>query len=181
MQSVAAGIKRIEAKAGPAALQDLLSQRSILQSACNALHVNEKDLPTRVMHLQNENTSLEQSNAMLMRSALSLHQPAFVITTGEEKELRVYEVDSTLPDEYVVKLAARLKEEATETNRLILHNKSFTLLCGKEMDKEEMEKMKLAIFEVGKGGKGGGKKGIVKGNCNQSLNGKESQFRGLKW
>lgn len=134
--------------------------------------------------MQNENASLEQSNAMLMRSALSLHQPAFVITAGEEKEkeeLRVYEVDSTLPEEYVVKLAARLKEEAMETNRLILHNKSFTLLCGKEMGKEEMEKMKKGIFEVGKGGKGGGKKGIVKGSCNQSLNGKESQFRELKW
>ena len=31
----------------------------------------------------------------------------------------------------------------------------------------------------GKGGKGGGKKGLIKGSCNQSLNNKESLFREL--
>ena len=86
-----------------------------------------------------------------MRSALVSHQPAFVVkSTAREKagELRVYEVDGTMPEEYVTKLVARLKEDAEDVNRLVVHNKNFTLLCGKEMKKEEVEVLKNAIFEV---------------------------------
>ena len=118
---------------------------------CSALHVSEKEVPLRVAQLQKEVSALQTSNALLMRSALISHQPAFVVKSATRQkagELRVYEVDGTMPEEYVTKLVARLKEDADDMNRLIVHNKNFTLLCGKEMKKEEIELLKNAIFEV---------------------------------
>ena len=40
------------------------------------------------------------------------------------------------------------KKETAEANCLILHNKSFTLLCRKGVREEDAERMKQSIFSV---------------------------------
>lgn len=62
--------------------------------------------------------------------------------------LHVFEVPAEMPTEYVTRLMNRLKKETAEANCLILHNKSFTLLCRKGVHEEDAERMKQSIFSV---------------------------------
>lgn len=60
----------------------------------------------------------------------------------------MFEVPAEMPTDYVARLMNRLKKEVAEANCLILHNKSFTLLCRKGVRDEEVEHMKQSIFSV---------------------------------
>lgn len=68
---------------------------------------------------------------------------------AREGDLQVYEVEPTFPEEYVSKLMNRLKGEMIDTNRLIIHNRSFVLLCKKDLDASEEAKLKEWILAVG--------------------------------
>ena len=57
--------------------------------------------------------------------------------------------------------------------QLFVQSKSFTLVCN---DDQLREKLKSLLFQVGEGGKGGGKKGILKGVCNASLVNKKQEM-----
>lgn len=150
IQSVAAGIKRIEAKAGMAASDWLLTQHSMLRDVCKVLNCSEMEVAKQVTSLKKETTELGTMNSLLMRSAICSHTPAFIVSRDEKVgDLRVYEVEPNLPEEYVSKLMARLKEEANETNQLIVHNRSFVLLCKKGLNSSEEAKLKELILSVG--------------------------------
>ncbi|WP_417449604.1 alanine--tRNA ligase [Kordiimonas sp.] len=58
--AVSAGVRRIEALTGAAALEYLLTQQKILKEAASSLKVTPVDLPERVIALQNERKSLEK-------------------------------------------------------------------------------------------------------------------------
>ena len=61
----------------------------------------------------------------------------------------MFEVAAEMPADVVTRLMNRLKKETAEASYLILHNKSFTLLCKKGLGDEETERMKQCIFSVG--------------------------------
>ena len=151
IQSVAAGIKRIEAKAGKAAIDWLLEQHHILKDVCRVMNSGEQDVGSQVMRLKKESSELSIMNSLLMRSSIDSHSPSFVISReGEKGDLQVYEVDPTFPEEYVTKLMNRLKGETTNANRLIVHNRSFVLICKKDLDASEETQLKEWILTVGK-------------------------------
>lgn len=70
MQSVSAGIKRIEARAGKAGIDELLKNRESLQKVSQLLKVNEDAVVRRVESLVKENSELEEKNRGNMRMAL---------------------------------------------------------------------------------------------------------------
>ena len=150
IQSVAAGIKRIEAKAGKAASDWLLEQHHMLKDVCRIMNSGEQEVATQIMRLKKESSELSVMNSLLMRSSIASHSPSFVVSRdAREGDLQVYEVEPTFPEEYVSKLMNRLKGEMIDTNRLIIHSRSFVLLCKKDLDASEEAKLKEWILAVG--------------------------------
>lgn len=70
MQSVSAGIKRIEAKAGRAGIDALMKNRESLQEVSRLLKVNEDAVVKRVASVVKENGELEKKNRGYLRMAL---------------------------------------------------------------------------------------------------------------
>lgn len=146
IQSVSAGIKRIEAKAGPAAVSTLLKQQRVLRSVLSSCHSSEKEIVQKVSSLQSQLASVTSLNAIMMNSLLENLQPSYRITG--EKTICVYEVSSEMPKQFMDKLLNKLKLNRNKQNSLILQNKSFSLLCQTDVTPNEIEKMKNILFEV---------------------------------
>lgn len=70
MQSVSAGIKRIEARAGYQGIEELMKNRQSLQRVSDVLHVNNDGLVKRVSGLVKENEELLEKNRSYLRNAL---------------------------------------------------------------------------------------------------------------
>ena len=70
MQSVSAGIKRIEAKAGRAGIDALMKNRESLQEVSRLLKVSEDAVVKRVASVVKENGELEEKNRGYLRMAL---------------------------------------------------------------------------------------------------------------
>ena len=70
MQSVSAGIKRIEAKAGRAGIDALMKNRESLQEVSRLLKVSEDAVVKRVESVVKENGELEEKNRGYLRMAL---------------------------------------------------------------------------------------------------------------
>ena len=83
VQSVAAGIKRIEAKAGPTAVQELLAQRQLLREVTRVAGCGEKELVKTVEATKKVAEALTSVNATLMRAAVESCSPTFSIEAGE--------------------------------------------------------------------------------------------------
>lgn len=146
IQSVSAGIKRIEAKAGPAAVSTLLKQQGVLRNVLSSCHSSEKEIVQKVSSLQSQLASATSLNTIMMNSVLENPQPSYMITG--EKTVGVYEVNSEMPKQFMEKLLNKLKLNRDKQNSLILQNKSFSLLCQTDLTPEEVEKMKNLLFEV---------------------------------
>ena len=160
IQSVSAGIKRITGKAGKAASDLLLQQHCIFDNLLHSLACSEKEIENRIKLLQRQVEESEQEKSAIIRFASEIVVPTYTIPLSGGDLLQVYEVPKDIPKEMIEKLIRK------NSRQLFLQDKSFTLICGKSSD---AEKMKNILFSAGNGGKGGGKKGIVKGVCSNSL------------
>ncbi|PPR56037.1 MAG: hypothetical protein CFH10_02384, partial [Alphaproteobacteria bacterium MarineAlpha4_Bin2] len=65
--AVAAGVRRIEAKTGDAALEHIATREAIVVNAAKALNASPGDVPTRVSALLEERRSMEREMAELRR------------------------------------------------------------------------------------------------------------------
>lgn len=150
IQSISAGIKRIEAKAGKAAIESLLQQHSVLKDVLSITQSNEKEIVKKVTSYQKQLEETQAVNAVLMRESLMSVKPSYSVV-GNEKQLCVYEVKKELPKEYSEKLVNQLKKTSKTTSSLILQNNVFTLICQDGLSEKEIENMKNGLFEVGVG------------------------------
>ena len=83
IQSVAAGVKRIEAKAGAAAVQELLAQRQLLREVMSVAGCGEKELVKTVAATKKAAEEMTSVNATLMRAAVETCSPTFSVEAGE--------------------------------------------------------------------------------------------------
>lgn len=83
VQSVAAGVKRIEAKAGATAVQELLAQRQLLREVTAVAGCGEKELVKTVAATRKAAEEMTSVNATLMRAAVETCSPSFSVEAGE--------------------------------------------------------------------------------------------------
>ena len=173
VQSISAGIKRITGKAGMAASEVLFEQHRTLNQLLSSFACNEKEIVKKAESLQSQLKSMEQTKAALLRFAASSMTPSYEVACPSDSSsstsqlLQVYEIPAEIPKEIIEKLVDK------DSLQLFVHSKTFTLVCG---DDKLREKLKTLLFQVGEGGKGGGKKGILKGVCNASLVNKKQEI-----
>ena len=147
IQSISAGIKRIEAKAGKAAIESLLQQHQVLKDVLSITQSNEKEIVKKVTSYQKQVQEAQAVNAILMRESLQSIQPTYSVQENT-KELCVYEIKKELPKEFTEKLVSQLKKNNNTKSSLILQNNVFTLICQNGLSEKEIENMKNLLFEV---------------------------------
>ena len=178
VQSISAGIKRITGKAGMAASEVLFEQHRTLNQLLGSFACSEKEIVKKAEGLQSQVKSLEQTKAALLRFAAASMAPTYEVrcssnssssssSSSTSRSLQVFEIPAEIPKEIIDKLMDK------NALQLFVQSKSFTLVCN---DDQLREKLKSLLFQVGEGGKGGGKKGILKGVCNASLVNKKQEM-----
>ena len=176
VQSISAGIKRITGKAGMAASEVLFAQHRTLNQLLGSFACSEKEIVKKAEGLQSQVKALEQTKAALLRFAASSLTPTYEVkcspnssssSSSSSRLLQVYEIPAEIPKEIIEKLVDK------RALQLFVQSKAFTLVCDEDPLRE---KLKSLLFQVGEGGKGGGKKGIVKGVCNSSLANKKREI-----
>ena len=176
VQSISAGIKRITGKAGMAASEVLFAQHRTLNQLLGSFACSEKEIVKKAEGLQSQVKALEQTKAALLRFAASSLTPTYEVncspnssssSSSSSRLLQVYEIPAEIPKEIIEKLVDK------RALQLFVQSKAFTLVCDEDLLRE---KLKSLLFQVGEGGKGGGKKGIVKGVCNASLANKKREI-----
>lgn len=175
VQSISAGIKRITGKAGMAASEVLFKQHRTLNQLLGSFACSEKEIVKKAEGLQSQVKSLEQTKAALLRFAAASMAPTYEVhcssnsssSSSTSRSLQVFEIPAEIPKEIIDKLMDK------NALQLFVQSKSFTLVCN---DDQLREKLKSLLFQVGEGGKGGGKKGILKGVCNASLVNKKQEM-----
>lgn len=151
IQSVAAGIKRIEAKVGRAAVDALLEQQHILRDVVTTCQSSEKEIVKKVTAQQKQLSAISQLNTTLMKEILEQIQPSYQIQKNSVK-LAVFEVGDDMSKEFTEKLINKVKNQCADQSCLIVQNKSFSLVCQQGLSAEAIEKMKNVLFSVGIGG-----------------------------
>lgn len=177
VQSISAGIKRITGKAGMVASEVLFEQHRTLNQLLGSFACSEKEIVKKAEGLQSQVKSLEQTKAALLRFAAASMAPTYEVhccsnsssssSSSTSRSLQVFEIPAEIPKEIIDKLMDK------NALQLFVQSKSFTLVCN---DDQLREKLKSLLFQVGEGGKGGGKKGILKGVCNASLVNKKQEM-----
>ena len=160
---VAAGIRRIEATTGEAAVRAMGAQKALLQELKQLLKGEVAELPDKVRQLQKEHKALQKEKAQLdaqmsRRLASSLAEAAEDI--GGVK-LIVDEVPSSFEADHMMKLVDQLKASLSEYVIMLARKEKTTVSLVASVSKTATDRIKASDFvQVAGalvGAKGGGR------------------------
>jgi alanyl-tRNA synthetase len=166
--AIQAGVRRIEALTGPAALRFLQEQRGLLRASAQLLKVQPTEIPARIEQLQQQ---LKEAKKAQKASALSGLGDAFeAVKTGLSSRAGVLSgaVRLALDQEALREVATRVKSLSPDLAAVLLGEAGekvpWIVLCqGMALERGVGSQVLVPLLRERLGGGGGGKPGLAQG------------------